>query len=141
MDWTNCDATLLTEAFNATELAKVTQRRSQEEADPVPGICAGIAARCREAVAATGRVALPAPAASIPASLRCEAAAMLRYKLLVRYDLNVTEGRRREAEAADERLDKIARGETPLTDDTVMTTPSYHGRPLRWNSPQNGGLI
>lgn len=142
MEWTTCDAALLTEAFNGTELAKVVQARSQDEADPVPGICAGIAARCREAAAASGRVSLAGKAAdTIPTALRGEAVALLRYKLLVRYDLSVTEDRRREAEAAEARLDAVARGEVPMVEGTAQSKPTFHGRPQRWNSPKHGGII
>ena len=142
MDWTTCDASLLIEAFNGIELAKVTQARGQGEADPVPGICAGIAARCRAAAAASGKVDMSGTnAGQIPAALRNEATALLRHKLLVRYDLEVTEERRLEAQAAEERLERIARGETPLLDDTVQTIPTYHARPPRWKSPIRGGLI
>ena len=142
MDWTPCNAELLNDAFNATELAKVTQARSQTEADPVPGICAGIAARCRAAVAASGRVSLRGiPGENIPTALRGEAVSILRYKLLVRFDLSVSEDRRNEWQAAEQRLDSISKGEVPLVESTVASKPTYHGRPPRWNSPAGGGII
>ena len=60
MDFFTLDDALLTEAFNEKEAASLLQTRRSLPADPVPGICAGLAARMRNAVLAGGRAHLPA---------------------------------------------------------------------------------
>ena len=141
MDWFTLDDALIAEAFNEKEAASLLQTRHLLPADPVPGVCQGLAARIRNCVLAGGRARLPEDAAAVPMALRSEATAILRVKLLTRFALSITEERKREAEAAEQRLDEIARGEYPLPDDRVSATPSYHGRPLRWKSPQGGGIM
>ncbi len=141
MDYFTLDDALLAEAFNEKEAASLLQTRRSLPADPVPGICAGLAARMRNAVLAGGRAHLPADVLAVPMALRGEATAILRVKLLTRFALAITEERKREAEAAESRLDAIAKGEYPLPDDSVAAAPTYHGRPLRWQSPQGGGIM
>lgn len=139
MDWITLDAGLIAEGLNEKEAAHVLQLRSG--ADPVPGICAGLAARIRAAVAAGGRCRLQGGEDSIPAALRGEAVALLVVKLLVRYAIAVSEPRKLEAEKAEERLDAIAKGELPLTDDGVAAAPTYSSRPQRWGQPSAGGVM
>lgn len=141
MTWVELNETLISEAFNAKEAAAIQQGREGVPVDPVPGILAGLAARIRASVLACGRVRLRGGESSIPQALRGEATAILRLKLLVRFALAVTDERKREAEAAEERLDAIARGEYPLAEDVISTRPTYHGRPHRWRSPWKGGLM
>lgn len=141
MDWFTLGEELLTEAFNETEAAKLLPMRRSLPADPVPGICAGVAARVRAAVVAGGRCRVPEDAAAVPMALRGEATSLLRVKLLTRFALSITEERRREAEAAEARLDAIAKGEIPFADGHVAARPTYAGRPLRWQSPQSGGIM
>lgn len=139
MEWIRLDASLIAEGLNEKEAAHLLQLRSG--ADPVPGICAGLAARIRAAVAAGGRCHLQGGADSIPAALRGEAVALLVVKLLVRYAINISDPRKSEAEKAEGRLDAIAKGELPLTDDGVAAAPTYTGRPQRWCHPGAGGVM
>jgi len=139
MDWIKLDAGLIAEGLNDAEAARLLQLRGG--ADPVPGICAGLAARIRAAVAAGGRCRLQGDESSIPAALRGEAVAIIVVKLLVRYAMNISEPRKLEAERAEERLDAIAKGELPLTDDGIAAAPSYASRPQRWSQPAGGGVM
>ncbi len=139
MEWIKLDGSLINEGLNEKEAAHLLQLRSA--GDPVPGICAGLAARIRAAVVAGGRAKLQGEADSIPAALRGEAVAILTVKLLVRYAINVSEARQKAADRAEERLDAIAKGELPLADDAVAVTPTYHGRPQRWSQPGMGGVM
>lgn len=142
MTWFPLNADLVNEALNPQEATAVLQRRGTESADPLPGICSGIAARIRAAVLGGGRSALGgADETYIPNALRGEATAILRLKLLTRYALNVTEDRRREAEEAEKRLDAIQRGELPLADGAVANSPTYHNRPNRWQPSMAGGVM
>ncbi len=139
MDWIKLDASLINEGLNEKEASHLLQLRST--GDPVPGICAGIAARIRAAVTAGGRAKPQGGPDYIHPALRGEAVAILVVKLLVRYNINVSEQRAEEARRAEERLDAIARGELPLADDAVMTAPTYEGRPRRWAQPGHGGVM
>lgn len=139
MEWIKLDASLIAEGLNEKEAAHLLQLRSGT--DPVPGICAGLAARIRAAVAAGGRCHLQGGADFIPAALRGEAVALLVVKLLVRYAINISDPRKAEAERAEERLDAIAKGELPFADDAVMAAPTYEGRPQRWCQPGMGGVM
>lgn len=141
MEWFTLDEELIAEAFNEREAQQLQETRRSLPADPVPGICRGLAARMRNAVLAGGRAHLPADALAVPMALRGEATSILRVKLLTRFALSITEERKREAEAAEQRLDAIAKGEYPLPDDTVAAAPTYHGRPLRWKTPHGGGIM
>ncbi len=141
MEWFTLDEELIAEAFNEREAQQLQETRRSLPADPVPGICRGLAARMRNAVLAGGRARLQGAVTDIPLCLRNEATAILRVKLLTRFALSVTEERKREAEAAEQRLDAIAKGEYPLPDDTVAAAPTYHGRPLRWKTPHGGGIM
>lgn len=141
MEWFPLDDALIGEALNPKEEEAVLRLRGEAAADPVPGICRGLAARIRNCVLSGGRARLQGGETEIPMALRGEATAILRVKLLTRFALSITEERKREAEAAEQRLDGIARGEYPLPDGTVAATPTYHGRPLRWQSPQGGGIM
>ena len=141
MEWFTLDEELMAEAFNEREAQQLQETRHSLPADPVPGICRGLAARVRHCVLAGGHCRLQGTEGDIPLCLRNEATAILRVKLLTRFALSITEERKREAEAAEQRLDAIARGEYPLPDDTVAAAPTYHGRPLRWQSPHSGGIM
>lgn len=140
MEWIELDETLLAEAFQERECAELLALRSS--ADPVPGICRGIAARIRAAVQANGRCVLDGSESSIPQALRSEAVALLRLKILIRYNLNVSDDRRQDAQKADERLDAIARGDMPFAgDSTPAARPAYYGRKRTRRQPPNGGIM
>lgn len=143
--WFELDETLVNEAFSLKEAQGVASLRHASVQDPVPGILSGLAARIRAAVLAGGRTRLRGGALCVPLALRAEATAILRYKLLVRFALTVTDERKSEAAAAEQRLDEIAKGLYPLLDesstDQSTPPPTYHGRPHRWHSPANGGIM
>lgn len=143
--WFDLDDALLNEAFSAKEAETVASLRHASVQDPVPGVLSGLAARIRAAVLAGGRSRLQGGPLSIPMALRSEATAILRYKLLLRFALVVTDDRKSEAQAAEQRLDEISKGVLPLPDEssTAQSTPppTYHGRPHRWQSPRNGGIM
>ncbi len=142
MKWIRVDEALIAEGFNPDEQEAVSQGRAIDPAaDPVPGICSGVAGRVRSAVLACGRVRMNADELSIPNALRGEATAILRVRLLTRFALAITEERKREAEAAEERLDAIARGDIPFAEDIAFSKPTFHGRPARWASPGVGGIM
>ena len=141
MHWVTLSEEIITEAFHNEEAEVIQQGRDSAPTDPVPGILAGLAARIRAAVLACGRVRLQGGELSIPQALRGEATAILRFKLLVRFALNVSEDRRLEAQDAEKRLDAIARGELPLAEDVVHHLPTYKGRKQRWQSPRRGGVM
>ena len=139
MQWITLDEALVNEGLTSTEAEAL--RAAQELQDPIPGLCHGLAARIRQCVLAGGRTVLQGTVLSIPAALRLDAVAILRYKVLTRLALNVSEDRRLEAQEAEKRLDAIARGELPLADSAVQQTPTYHGRPHRWKNPEAGGVM
>lgn len=139
MQWVTLNADMLAEAFQETECQDLLALRST--ADPVPGICAGIAARIRAAVQANGRTQLAGGECDIPQALRGEAVAILRVQVLTRYDMTISDPRRDAATAAEARLDAIAKGEYPLAMDAVATKPTYHARKQRWGQPGSGGLM
>ena len=57
MEWIAVDETLVAEGFNPAEQEAVAQGRAIDPAaDPVPGICSGVAGRVRAALMACGRV-------------------------------------------------------------------------------------
>ena len=139
MEWFDLNDQLLAEAFQDRECTDLLALRSH--ADPVPGICRGLAARIRAAVQANGRCRLMGGENAIPQALRADAVAILRVKILVRYSLAVSEDRRQEAARAEERLDAIARGELPFADGTPQARPAYYGRKRYRRQPQNGGIM
>lgn len=139
MQWITITADLINEGLTATEATALLNARST--ADPVPGLLLGLAARIRQCVLSGGRSRLQGGQLDIPAALRLEAVAILRYKVLTRLALTISEDRRAEANAAEARLDAIANGTTPLADDAVQQVPTYHGRPHRWNNPAAGGIM
>ena len=139
MEWIDLDERLLPEAFQDRECTDLLALRSS--ADPVPGICKGLAARIRAAVQANGRCELRGGESSIPQALRAEAVAILRVKILVRFNMSVSEDRRNEAQRAEERLDAIARGEMPFADGTPQARPAYYGRKRHRRQPMNGGIM
>ena len=142
MEWIAVDESLVAEGFNPAEQQAVAQGRAIDPAaDPVPGICSGVAGRVRAALMACGRVRMPADEGTIPNALRGEATAILRVRLLTRFALSITEERKREAEAAEARLDAIARGEIPFAEEVSFRRPTFHGRAARWASPGVGGIM
>ena len=141
MEWFKLDDALIAEGFNEKEAESLLQTRYHLPADPVPGICQGLAARIRNCVLAGGRARLPEEAAAVPMALRSEATAILRVKLLTRFALSITEERKREAEAAEQRLDAIARGEIPFVDSTPAARPAYYGRKRHRRQPASGGIM
>ena len=141
MEWFTLDEELIAEAFNEREAQQLQETRHSLPADPVPGICRGLAARVRHCVLAGGRCRLSGTEADIPQCLRNEATAILRVKLLTRFALSITEERKREAEAAEQRLDAIAKGEIPFADETAAAGPAYYGRKRHRRQPSHGGIM
>ena len=148
MQWITLDEALVHEGLTATEAKALLEAQAchaeapeERRRDPIPGLCQGLAARIRQCVLAGGRTVLQGTELAIPAALRLDAVAILRYKVLTRLALNVSEDRRLEAQEAEKRLDAIARGELPLADSAVQQTPTYHGRPHRWKNPEAGGVM
>lgn len=140
-EWIALGPAALVDALNPTETDALAPYRGAEAQDPVPGIARGITARIRSAVAAGGRLACPPQEDLIPAALYNEACAILRLKLLVRYALAVTAERKAEADAAEARIDAVAKGEIPLAGGPVATAPTYHARPKNWGFSQSGGIL
>lgn len=141
MEWFTLDEELIAEAFNEREAQQLQETRHSLPADPVPGICRGLAARVRQSVQAGGRCRLQGAESEIPLCLRNEATAILRVKLLTRFALSITEERKREAEAAEGRLDAIAKGEIPFADETAAAGPAYYGRKRHRRQPSHGGIM
>lgn len=141
MEWFTLSEELIAEAFNEREAQQLQETRHSLTADPVPGICRGLAARVRQSVLAGGRCRLQGTEGDIPQCLRNEATAILRVKLLTRFALSITEERKREAEAAEQRLDAIAKGEIPFAEETPAARPAYYGRKRHRRQPQNGGIM
>lgn len=142
-EWIALGPDALVDALNPAEMEALAPYRGADAQDPVPGIARGIAARIRSAVAAGGRLGVPGGMgeSSIPLALYNEACAILRLKLLVRYALAVTAERKAEADAAEARIDAVAKGEIPLAGGPVATAPTYHARPKRWGFSQTGGIM
>lgn len=142
-EWIALGADALNDALNPTELAALSPVRGKEAQDPVPGIARGITARIRSAVAAGGRTCPPAGTdeSYIPAALYNEACAILRLKLLLRYALTVTPERKAEAEAAEARIDAVAKGEIPLAGGPVASAPTYEARRKNWGFTHHGGIM
>ena len=94
--WTPLTETILNQVLNAGELASVTRDRAQVQPDPIPGILAETAATIRSRIASGGRTRLQGSPDCIPAELMAEAGAIVRYRVLVRFALAMTDERKAE---------------------------------------------
>ncbi len=139
MSWFTLNEELLHEAFQDKECADLLALRAH--ADPVPGICKGLAARIRQAILANGRGGVQGEETDIPMALRPVAVALLRVAVLTRYNLSISEDRRTSAREAEERLRGIEKGEIPFATSAVATRPTYHSRPQRWGRSGSGGML
>ena len=141
--WTPLSETILNQVLNAGELASVTRDRAQVQPDPIPGILAETAATIRSRIASGGRTRLQGSPDCIPAELMAEAGAIVRYRVLVRFALAMTDERKAEWQHANDVLKELSSGSYVITDDASDKTPSphYSGRPIRWGMSRHGGVM
>lgn len=144
--WKELDDSILSEAFNGAELAAVARVRSEEKRDSVPGILAGVAAQIRGRIRSGGRSPLRGGESSVPAALWTVATDIIRYQVLLRYALNITEPRKLAWQQALKTLEDISSGAFVLPDEEAAVPgknprPAFFGRPARWGYPKGGGLM
>ena len=130
--WNPLTEDVLNQVLNAGELASVTRDRAQVQPDPIPGILAETAATIRSRIASGCRTRLQGSPDCIPAELMAEAGAIVRYRVLVRFALAMTDV-----------LKELSSGSYVITDDASDKTPSphYSGRPIRWGMSRHGGVM
>ncbi|WP_343015277.1 hypothetical protein, partial [Akkermansia muciniphila] len=109
----------------------------------IPGILAETAATIRSRIASGGRTRLQGSPDCIPAELMAEAGAIVRYRVLVRFALAMTDERKAEWQHANDVLKELSSGSYVITDDASDKTPSphYSGRPIRWGMSRHGGVM
>ncbi len=141
--WEPLTEDVLNQVLNAGELASVTRDRAQVQPDPIPGILAETAATIRSRIASGGRTKLQGGPDCIPGELMAEAGAIVRYRVLVRFALAMTEERVGEWKHANEVLRELSSGSYVIADDASGKTPSphYSGRPPRWGMSRHGGVM
>jgi len=141
--WEPLTEDVLNQVLNAGELASVTRDRAQVQPDPIPGILAETAATIRSRIASGGRTKLQGGSDCIPSELMAEAGAIVRYRVLVRFALSMTEERVGEWKHANEVLRELSSGSYVIADDASGKTPSphYSGRPPRWGMSRHGGVM
>lgn len=141
--WVDLTEDVLAETLNGAELQAVAARRGTEQVDPVPGILAGVAAKIRGRIRSGGRTRLQGSDLAIPDALWTEAVDIVRYQLLLRLALNISEPRKIAYQTALKTLDDISSGAYVLTDDDQPKAPGpmWFGRPRRWGPNTRRGII
>lgn len=141
--WEPLTEDVLNQVLNAGELATVTRDRAQVQPDPIPGILAETTATIRSRIASGGRTKLQGGADCIPAELMAEAGAIVRYRVLVRFALAMTEERIADWKHANEVLRELSSGSYVIAEDASGKTPSPHytGRRSRWGMSRRGGVM
>lgn len=98
-------------------------------AETVAGAAAELTAEVRMLVASGGRAELAADESAVPSGLMAACTAVLRYNLLARYALDISEPRKKAYEDARALLDKAAEGRLNLdTDKDTTPHPYYNAR-------------
>lgn len=141
--WVELTESILTEALQGAELQAVTAKRGAETVDSVPGILAGVAAKIRGRIRSGGRTQVQDGELAIPDALWTEATDLVRYQVLLRYALPITESRKIAWQAALKTLDDISSGAYVLTDDGAPKAPGpvWYGRPRRWGPATRRGIM
>lgn len=141
--WKDLNDEVLAAGLNARELISVTRDRENMTPDPIPGIIGETAAVIRSRISSGGRTRLQGSSYSIPEELMAVAGALVRYRVLTRFALNVTEDRQAEWKHANEVLRELSSGSYVITEDATDKTPGphYSGRPPRWGMKRHGGVM
>lgn len=141
--WQKLTDEVLTEALNSHELSVLTAKRKGEQTDPVPGILAGVAARIRGCIRAGGRVRLHVGEDFIPSALWTIATDIVRYQVLLRFALGMTDERKLAYQEALKTLEDVATGRFVLADDSTPKSPSpaWQGRKRRFGPSAKKGII
>ena len=141
--WKKLTDEVITEALNGAELATLTTKRRGENTDAVPGILAGVAARIRGCIRAGGRSPLRGDDHTIPTALWMAATDIVRYQVLLRYAISISEPRKLAYEQALKLLDDVAAGRFVLADEGTPKTPApaWQGRKRRFGPSAKKGII
>lgn len=125
----------------------------EDEPEPPPSpdevlddLVASLTAEIRACVISGARNELPPDATLIPDSLKLAATAKIRFSLLTRFQLNVSEARTLEWKQADALLADVRRGtmavEQPDGSPTKSNpSPTYRSRPRWWGPERRRGVM
>lgn len=139
--WHELTDAILADAFQPAELASITG--GEPDTAAVSSVLSGVAALIRGRIRSNGRVALQGSETAIPAELQMVATDIVRYQLLIRYDMTVSEDRRKAYEQAMQTLEDIAKGAVVLADSETPAAPSpiWNGHPKRWGAMKKPGVM
>lgn len=139
--WHELTDAILADAFQPAELASITG--GEPDTAAVSSVLAGVAALIRGRIRSNGRMTLQGSESSIPSELKMVATDIVRYQLLIRYDMTVSDDRRKAYEQAMETLEDIAKGAVVLADAETPSTPSpiWNGHPQRWGAMKKKGVM
>lgn len=142
--WEAITESILPDILNESELAVITGKRTQQSQDPVPGILSGVVAEFRARMASGGRTRLQGEDNYLPQELYGHACALIRYRLLTRFALSVSDARQAEWEEANRVLRDLSSGAYVIAgqpDAAPTPSPRYSGRPARWGMSRRGGVM
>ncbi len=142
--WVELNDSILAEAFNGSELAKVTQRRGVEAVDPMPSLLEGVASLIRGRIRSGGRTQPQGEATFIPQELWSVATDIVRYRVLLRFALDISEPRKLAWQQAQKTLEDISSGAYVLADEGEGKLPAPHivSRPAYWGPrAKRGGIM
>lgn len=143
--WEAITESILPDILNESELAVITGKRTQQSNDPVPGILSGVVAEFRARMASAGRTRLQGEDNYLPQELYGHACALIRYRLLTRFALSVSEARQAEWEEANRVLRDLSSGAYVIVsgqpESAPTPGPTYSGRPARWGMSRRGGVM
>lgn len=136
--WITLTDDLALDGLNVSELAAL--KRADGDGNIVASLISDCVAEIRANIASANRNTLPPSPDTrlIPSCLKACACAILRYRLLTRLSLVISEGRTKEWEAANVTLGNVRRGELLIPSaggveqPPKAARPSYVGRPARW---------
>ncbi len=144
MSWITLTTDEVVEEFNERELTALNALKGREA---LGGILARVVARVRGAVYAGGTVL--GEDGTIPDSLALDAVALTRWRFLISVAKNEglqTEGRKAAAEAAEERLVRVEKGELKVESgsgtaaETGLAGPSFEVKQRDFDRADEDGL-
>lgn len=141
--WSPLTEEILPACLDPSELESVTALRAQCMQDPVAQVLLGVSTELRTRIASGGRTRLQGGPADIPDALMPAATALVRYRLLTRFALEVSDARKAEWDQANQTLRELSSGAYVITDDRTapIPAPRYAGRPIRWGPRSRKGIM
>lgn len=139
--WQELTDAILADAFQPAELASITG--GEPDTAAVTSVLSGVAALIRGRIRSNGRMALQGSETAIPAEMKMVATDIVRYQILLRYDMAVSDDRRKAYEQAMQTLEDIAKGEVVLADAATPAQPApiWNGHPQQWGAMKKHGVM